>query len=324
MREIKLLSSYEQIKILSAPHRLDILQYLMAVPATLTQLGQVLGKTPAWVRHHIKTLEAAGLVEIADIQTHGIVVEKYYRSCANAYLLQQLVLPSTSLPVLISSGSHDLAFEWLAERLSRFITLLSLPVGSLDGLMNLRQGLCQIAGSHLLDESGEYNTAYVRRFFPDRQIKMVTLANRTQGLMFARDNPKMIRTLSDLMRPDICFVNRNAGSGTRLWLDMQLKKSGIPLSSIHEFDRAVKTHTEAALLVKNGQADVAIGLQAAAHQFELGFIPLFDERYDFVFLQENEKSCLPLLDEIQTSQFRQILTQLTGYNSSQSGNQLLV
>ena len=324
MREIKYLSSYQQIKILSAPHRLDILQYLMAAPATLTHLGQILGKTPAWVRHHIKTLEAAGLVEIGDVQTHGIVVEKYYRSSAQAYLLQQFVLPSTGLPLLIFSGSHDLAFEWLAERLSRFMTLLSLPVGSLDGLVNLRQGLCQITGTHLMDENGDYNTAYVRRFFPDSPVKMVTLANRTQGLMFAKDNPKMIHTLTDLTRPDICFVNRNPGSGTRLWLDMQLKKLEIPLSSIQEYHRAVKTHIEAALLVKNNQADAGIGLQAAAYQFELGFIPLFEERYDFVFLKEHEKICSPLLDEIQTSQFRRRLTTLTGYNSFRSGEQVSI
>jgi putative molybdopterin biosynthesis protein len=223
---------------------------------------------------------------------------------------------------VIFSGSHDLALEGVAEHLQKHVTLLSLPVGSLDGLVNLRQGLCQISGSHLLDETGEYNRPFVRHLFPDRDVEMVTLAYRTQGLMLAAGNPKGIKKVSDIAQPNVRFVNRNAGSGTRLWLDTELHRLKIPVETINGYDRTVNTHSEAALLIEIGKADAALGLQAAAHQHGLDFIPLFEERYDLVVPRENEKTLSPVLDYLQTAAFRTDLNSLTGYNSSHSGEQI--
>lgn len=301
---------------------MTILRLLMAEPATLTHLARTLRRSPAWVRHHILALQSANLIELAEVRTTGTVTEKYYRAKAGAFLLQELILPKGKKPAVIFSGSHDLAMESIAEHLAKNILLLSLPVGSLDGLMNLRQGLCQISGAHLLDETGEYNTPYIHRFFPDREIEMVTLANRTQGLMVASGNPKNIKRISDLARADVRFINRNPGSGTRLWFDSELKKSRLTPDSIRGYDRVVKTHSEAASLIESGKADAALGLQAAAHQHRLDFIPLFEERYDLVLPRENEKTLTPLLDYLQTAAFRNELNLLTGYNSTHSGEQI--
>ncbi len=202
------------------------------------------------------------------------------------------------------------------------MTLLSLPVGSLDGLVHLRQGLCQVSGAHLLDATGEYNTPYVRHLFPDRLMELVTLANRVQGLMLASDNPKSLRGIADLQRSNVRFVNRNPGSGTRLWLDRELRRLGILGTQIRGYDREVKTHTEAAALIQSGKADAALGLQAAADQHGLAFIPLFEERYDLVLLRENEKPLRPLLDYLQTAAFRKGLHALTGYNPAHSGEHI--
>jgi hypothetical protein len=68
------------------------------------------------------------------------VTEKFYRAKADALLLQEIILPKTKKPAVIFSGSHDLALEGIAEHLEKHITLLSMPVGSLDGLVNLRPG----------------------------------------------------------------------------------------------------------------------------------------------------------------------------------------
>src|SRR6185503_9738909 len=207
------------------------------------------------------------------IRRTGKVTEKFYSAQADALLLQEVILPKTKKPAIIFSGSHDLALEGIAETLSKHVTLLSLPVGSLDGLVNLRQGLCQISGSHLLDESGEYNTPFVRHLFPDRDVEIITLAYRTQGLMLANGNPGAIRKISDIAQPNVRFVNRNAGSGTRLWFDAELRKLKIPAKKINGYDRVVITHSEAASAVKSGRADAALGLQAAAYQHALDFIP---------------------------------------------------
>ena len=277
---------------------------------------------PAWIRHHILALEAADLVEVSEIRKNGRVTEKFYRAKAEALFLQQIILPKTRKPALIFSGSHDLALDGIAEHLQKHVTLLSMPVGSLDGLVNLRQGLCQISGSHLLDESGEYNIPFVRHLFPDRAVKVVTLAYRTQGLMLASGNPKGMKEIADLARPNVRYVNRNPGSGTRLWFDAELHKLHIPAEKVSGYERVVSTHSEAAMLVANHKADAALGLQAAAHQHHLAFIPLFEERYDLVLPREREKTLSPLLDYIQTIDFRNSLTLLTGYNTMHSGEQI--
>jgi len=279
-------------------------------------------QSPAWIRHHILALESADLVEVSEIRKTGKVTEKFYHAKADALLLQEIILPKTKKPAVIFSGSHDLALEGIAEHLQNHVTFLSMPVGSLDGLVNLRQGLCQISGSHLLDESGEYNTPFIRHLFPDREMEIVTLAYRIQGLMLASGNPKSVKKISDIAKPNIHFVNRNAGSGTRLWLDAELRKLKIPTDKVNGYDKVVKMHTEAAAMIATNKADVALGLQAAAYQHGVDFIPLFEERYDLVLPRENETALLPLLEYIQTIDFRNLLTSLTGYNTTHSGEQI--
>jgi DNA-binding transcriptional ArsR family regulator len=241
MSSIQFIKSLEQIKLLSDPRRLAILRLLMAQPATLTQLGVAMGEHPAWVRHHLKQLETAGLVELVTAQASGGFVEKYYQAKAQAYIYQETILPD--LPrrqTVVLMGSHDLALNQLAQQVGEHagVSMLVLPVGSLDGLVALRQGITNLTACHLLDvESGEYNTPYVRHFFPDRPVTLVTLAQRTQGLMLAPGNSRHIEALEDLARGDITFINRNRGSGTRLWLDRQLGLLALPVEKLRGYNR---------------------------------------------------------------------------------------
>jgi putative molybdopterin biosynthesis protein len=322
MKKVEPVHSFGSIKLLADPRRMDILRLIMAAPATLTQLARTLRKSPAWIRHHILALESASFIEVSEIRKTGRVTEKFYRAKADALLLQEIVLPKTKKPALIFSGSDDLAIEAIAEHLQNHVTLLSLSVGSLDGLVNLRQGLCQISGSHLFDEYGEYNRSFVRYLFPDREMEIFTLAYRIQGLMLPAGNPKSMKNISDIAKPNIRIVNRNAGSGTRLWLEKELSKLNIQAEQVRGYDKVVKTHNEAAALVANKKADAALGLQAAAHQHGLDFIPLFEERYDLVLPRENEKVVMPLLQYLQTSNFRAKLNALPGYNSAHTGEQI--
>jgi putative molybdopterin biosynthesis protein len=320
---IEHLHKFEQIKLLADERRLKILRLLMSAPASLTQLGQALGKHPAWVRHHLKLLEQAGLVEIVEIRINSGVVEKFYQAISGGLLLQELILPEKGdHPAVVFSGSHDLAVELLAKKVGKHIDMLTLPVGSLDGLMTLRQGLCHLSGAHLLDKNGEYNTPFVQHIFPDRSMEIITLAYREQGLMTAPGNPKSIHGLADLAREAVTFSNRNAGSGTRLWLDRQLNEIGIPAQSIRGYENTVSTHLQSAQAVFSGQVDAALGLRAAAHQYDLEFIPLFHERYDLIFSEEQAKLLSPILNTLQSSVFHRSVEGLTGYETQHTGEQI--
>jgi putative molybdopterin biosynthesis protein len=324
MGKVEYLTAYEQIELLADARRMAILRRLMAAPASLTGLGQALGEYPAWVRHHLKKLEGAGLVEIADVRVTAGVTEKFYRAKASAFLLQQMILPySPGRPAVILSGSHDLAVELLAQELADHLSILTLPVGSLDGLVALRQGMCHLTGAHLFDvATGEYNISFVRHLFPDRATCLMTLAHREQGLMLAPGNPKHIRGLADLARLDVTFVNRQRGSGTRLRLDHELDRLGIPVGQIHGYEREVRTHTECALLVQQGRADAALGLHAAARQHSLDFIPFFVERYDLILPQEQTEALHLMLDTLQTGSFRRDVERFGGYDTAHTGEQI--
>jgi putative molybdopterin biosynthesis protein len=329
VKPVTLLKSIEQIKILSDPRRLSILRCLMAGPATLTQLGQTMGKHPAWIRHHLKQLEQVGLVELASVQVSGGVVEKFYQATARLFLFQETILPD--LPdqnTLILLGSHDLALSQLTEsKLERAgFELLLLPVGSLDGLIALRQGLAHLTACHLLDfDTGEYNLSYVRRLFPGRPMKLITLAHREQGLMLARGNPLQVTGLEDLVRGDVTFVNRNAGSGTRLWLDKRLHELGLLPSQIAGYGEEVRTHSAVASAIAEGKAGAGLGLVAAARRFDLEIIPLFQERFDLVIPLESprENSLIAMLDHINSSAFRQMAESLGGYSTFHTGEVLM-
>lgn len=323
MAHIQSLHSFDQLKLLSDPRRLAILRLLMSGPASLTMLGKSLAEHPAWVRHHLVQLEAAGLVELVETRLLSGVTEKFYQARASGFLLQELILPSNpARPMVVFSGSHDLAMELLARSLSEYVDILTLPLGSLDGLVALRQNLCHLSGAHLLDSSGEYNLPFIRHFFPDRSMQVVTLAHREQGLMVASGNPKGIYSISDLARKDITFINRNPGSGTRLWLDQQLHALNIPSDEITGYLVSHTTHTECARDIHSGRADVAVGLRAAARQFDLDFIPLFHERYDIVFMEQQRSLLTPILEGLQTSSFRRNVEALTGYEVKHTGEQI--
>jgi putative molybdopterin biosynthesis protein len=331
MEPFRRIQDFRSIEILTDNQRLAILRLLMQESATLSQLGKVLGVHPAQVRYHLKLLEHAGLVELVDTHLVRGFIEKYYRARARAFWFQEFILPAVSSRFSVTVvGSHDLALETLAGHLRQKkkspLELIILPVGSLEGLIALRQGFGQVAGCHLLDiDSGEYNVPYIHHLFPDQDISLVTLAYREQGLLVAPGNPRHIRSLQDLVRDDLTMLNRSRGSGTRLWLDHQLRLLSITPQSISGYTREVRTHTAVAEAISQGKADLGLGLHAAARQFGLDFIPLFEERFDLAFLKEEvlNPSLSSLLDFISSVEFRRLAMKLDGYQTVHSGDAVI-
>lgn len=328
MPSIERLHSLDQVKILSDPRRLKILKALMIAPSTLTRLGEALGEHPAWIRHHLKLLEQADLVELREVRISGGYVEKYYQSRSNAFLLQELLLPEIpGKRTIVLSGSHDLALEMLSRLGGDDLYIFTNPIGSLDGLVALREGLCNATGCHLYDTpSGDYNTPYVRHFFPDKKMVILTLAHREQGLIVRTGNPQDIRNLEDLIRPGLGFINRNRGSGTRLWLDGQLMRMGISTGDIQGYKDEVSTHTAVATAIQQGHADAGLGIHAVAGAYNLGFIPLFQERYDLVVPEEQyeQKQLAPMFDAFFSAGFRHQVESLVGYDVSHLGDQIIL
>jgi len=224
-------------------------------------------------------------------------------------------------------GSHDLILDLMAQFLTESDRrLVSANAGSQGGLISVKRGEAHMAGTHLLDpETGEYNLSYIRRFIPDVPVKLVTLAGREQGLVVRRGNPKAVHDLKDLTRPDVQFINRQRGSGTRVLLDYHLNQRGLSPEQIHGYYQEEYTHLGVAAAVASGRATCGLVIAAAAQALDLDFIPLFQERYDLVFPQEYANSPLltPLFDLLADPRFRTAISKLAGYDTTQTGNIVL-
>ena len=222
-------------------------------------------------------------------------------------------------------GSHDYSLDILvneikSQKLGFDFDIQS--VGSMGGLMSLKRGECHLAGAHLLDpQSGTYNKTYVKEILGDKKVTMVNLIWRQQGLIVPKDNPLGLGKIEDLIRPDINFINRQKGSGTRVLLDYWLNKKGIPSKSIRGYEREEFTHTAVAAAVANKSADVGLGIKAAADAMDLDFIPLLEERYDFIiptdFLQDTRMG--KILEVINSEKFKSQVIALGGYRTDNTG-----
>jgi putative molybdopterin biosynthesis protein len=190
-------------------------------------------------------------------------------------------------------------------------------------LIALRRGEAHLAGSHLLDEqTGEYNVSYIKRYLPGIPVMLVNLVGRVQGLMLPPGNPKGIYSLEDLKRPDVSFVNRQRGSGTRVLLDYQLKGMGIAPEQVRGYQREEYNHLAVAAAVKGGSADTGLGILSAARALGLDFIPLLNEQYDLVIPRVHYESELlqPLLALLQDLDFQKEVADLGGYDTANSGS----
>lgn len=221
------------------------------------------------------------------------------------------------------AGSHDLTVAWLASHFSDIVLEYSLCVsysGSLGGLMALAAGEADIAGCHLWDEETQtYNVPYVRRLFPGRRIPLVTLARRRVGLVLPPGNPLELRGLRDLCRQNVRFVNRQIGSGTRVWLDIELRKAGLSSTAISGYERQVATHSEVAGLVAEGEADAGIALEGSALAYGLDFLPLTVEVYDLAVIDLDAPGIAELIAWLVTPEAAEVVASFGGYLAEQTG-----
>ncbi len=222
-------------------------------------------------------------------------------------------------------GSHDPAMALIAahyHEVTEGFTLQLSFTGSLGGLIALAEKKADLAGCHLWDENtNTYNEPFVRKLLPGQKVALLTLAHRRVGLILPSGNPLGVSNLTDLAKAGIRFINRQQGSGTRVWLDAQLHRVGIDPARIIGYQDEKMTHSEVARAISKGQADAGLGVETAALSFGLDFKLLTTERYDLVIPSEKWEleSVQALKGWLDTAQAKAAINNLGGYDTSQTG-----
>jgi putative molybdopterin biosynthesis protein len=300
---------------------------------------QVAGAIPQAKTQAQHTLRRANLVNRAEsflleALTGGYQLDEIQRAIDMAMdrwraLSAQRETPATE--VLRFAGSHDMVLNELArtffEHHIEGVRFELVYLGSLGGLIALAEGKADLAGCHLWDaESNTYNLPFVQRLLPGKSVMVVTLAHRRIGLIVPTGNPQQILALRDLSRPGIRFVNRQPGSGTRVWLDAMLSSLGIAATQIHGYSDERLTHSDIARTVAEGQADAGLGLETAAVAYGLDFIYLNEEQYDLVLLEEvtQRLDVQSLIAWLQSVEAKQFIDQHPGYDSRFTGQTIVI
>lgn len=231
---------------------------------------------------------------------------------------------------IICTGSHDLALAWIASHFGEIANGYSMSTkftGSLGGLIALAEGNAHVAGSHLWDKDTDtFNNAFVERFFPGKRMALITLAYRQIGLILPDGNPNQLSGIADLTKNGVYFINRQLGSGTRVWFDNYLSENNIDSNLINGYTHISYTHSDIGHAIASGSANAGIGLQASAMQFGLDFIPLRQERFDLVTYQEymDKPAFKTLIAWLKTPIARQLIESFGGYDTHQSGEVIIV
>ena len=234
----------------------------------------------------------------------------------------KLFSPNVQLADLLIIGSHctgiDLILQHMRTKMPNLVSKV-VNIGSMGGLNSILRGEADISGVHILDENtNEYNIEQLRSQKLFDQVSLIRGYSREQGFIVTKGNTKGITSLSDLLRDDIVFLNRNPGSGTRILIDFKLKvlAKSMNLSfndikkKIDGYNVEAKSHQAIAASIAQGKADVGIGIKTVAHFYNLDFIHLDDEMYDFLISSNRaEKKAVKLFfSTLNSKEFKKYLS----------------
>ncbi len=234
-------------------------------------------------------------------------------------VIEQSIMIAGCDPALFLAGEH-------VRKINALSGVTNWTMGSANALSALQRGEVHMAGLHLVDmKSGESNIPYLRRHARNRDLVGVHFASWVQGLLIQSGNPKRIRTVQDLIKPGVRLINREVGAGARFFLDALLEKVGMTGEHVKGYQHEARSHLEVARHIRDGMADVGVGVETAAHYFGLDFIPLREERYDLIMRTDflNTHPMAPkFLDAVVSQPFRREIEALGGYNLNEVGKML--
>jgi molybdate transport repressor ModE-like protein len=228
-------------------------------------------------------------------------------------------------PLLRIHASHDFVLSHLRQLVvkSHKVAIDLRYRGSAEALVSLRKGACEFAGFHVTDGPRGLEAAnrYAEALGSDAH-RLVSIATRVQGLIVAPGNPKAIQAVRDLARPDVRFINRQRDSGTRILLDRLIADEGIEASQVDGYESEEHTHAAVAAFVAGGMADAGLGIEAAALQFQLGFLPLATERYYLAAHRDTleKPEAKFLLGLLRGDAFHDVVTELHGERPHRTGD----
>ena len=226
---------------------------------------------------------------------------------------------------LVVIGSHDPLLDELGDMLhleNNNVYMSSSHVGSMGGIMAIRRGEAHAAGCHLLNtENGEYNIAFIKKYFPKGGVKLIRCVGRQQGMMVAKGNPLNIQKFPDIAKAGVRYVNRQKGSGTRILTDYLCKQEGLDANAIYGYDREELTHTSVAAQIASGSADAGMGIYSAAKLYDLDFINVCIEEYDLIIPDHawDTPMVQQLLVTLKSDAFKEKILSLGGYTVENPG-----
>ncbi|MEM2006341.1 MAG: molybdopterin biosynthesis protein [Sulfolobales archaeon] len=235
---------------------------------------------------------------------------------------------------ILAIGSHDYLFADVLKALSREFTVKYVATGSLVGLDAVAKGVADVAGVHILDrDTGTYNEEAIRRLGYGGRVALVVGYAREVGLVTLKGNPKNVKSLRDLLRDDVIFINRSRYSGTRVLIDAVLQDLAVELgisfdelvNKIKGYHSEAKTHSGVAISILTGRADVGLTLRYVAQRYGLEFMPIACERFDVaVSVNSLEMPGVKyLINYLRSSEFRQLTAKYPGYKVLNSTGELV-
>jgi excisionase family DNA binding protein len=249
-------------------------------------------------------------------------------------LIDQWIEESASVPVarkskseergfLLAAGSDDPSLgilHDLYQARTRSPSLFINTVGSSGGLAALCSGVADFATAHLLEPRRAGADDAALKLMPPGAI-VIEAFYREIGLLVPRGNPRGISAIRDLGRSKLRIVNRQPGSGTRMYLDQQLARARLSGKKISGYDAAVTTHLDVGLRILRGDADAGLATRTTAQTLGLDFISLTRERFDIVIPKERffSSGIRVLLDLLGSHDFRRPVEALGGYDTTGSG-----